>query len=194
MVLVFGAVVAEADILTNGGFETGDLTGWTLDPPRQNADFPGGGEQQEGAVAFREIQSYYGDDRDPGHLYQTVPVPAGDWIVSFSGYAKRYVLGDGFALQPTWGSMTVELTVDDVVEWSETWAADDTWYNFDYTTPAPVTVAGNLDVHLRWETEPGVGSKTFDVVLADGWELSAVPEPGVLLLGAAGLALLRRRR
>ncbi len=193
------------NLLQNNSFEEDNMgipnyvPGWDIVPvPGGGVDFPGGGEQKDQAKAFRFITGFFGDDRPDGSLSQNIALDPGFYYFNFSGYVKRYVLGDGFALNPDGGFVTVQLTADDAVVWSNTYKSDDAWHFFWHVTPQPVQIQAKADVHIIWGTKPGLGTKTFDVVLADGMGLQAakvVPEPASLLvLGAGVLPLLARRR
>jgi hypothetical protein len=173
-VLTLGLVCsAKCNDLVNGGFEMGDLTGWNVDGRDGWADDTR--EPQEGQWHFTSITSSCdGRTRPDGHLWQNVtilPCEPG-WTIDFSGYVKRYTLDESYENHPDWGWVTVELTVDDEVIWSETWAAGDTWHYFEYTTPAPVHVQNYIDVHVRWGSVPDDSNwVTFDVLFVDGFVL-----------------------
>ena len=52
MVLVLGSIEqAEANLIVNGGFETGDFTGWTTTPAASGSDFGVGGIPHTGSFA-----------------------------------------------------------------------------------------------------------------------------------------------
>lgn len=179
--------------LVNGSFEEPiefpwQVAGRTVEQADQ--------EPQDGQFVARSVQGYYSDDLPDGHLYQCFLADTGLYEVDFSGWVKRYVLGDGFALMPDWGWVTVQLTIDNVVVAEQSWAADDTWHYFELTAVAPVDCV--KDVHVLWGTAPGVGYKTYDVLLVDGLDLEErlIPEPMSMLVvlgGLAGLAVRRRK-
>jgi len=177
--------------LINGSFEDPIVSPWQVTGRTvEQADQ----EPQDGAWVGRSMSAYYSEDLPDGHLWQCVVVPYGPYEIDFSGWVKRYVLGDGFALMPDWGWVTVQLTVDNIVVAEESWAADDTWHYFELTATAPVDCV--KDVHILWGTAPGVGYKTFDVLLVDGLDLEEriIPEPMSMLVVLGGLASLAVRR
>ena len=190
---VFARSLGLPNELTNGSFEEPIEFPWQVEGRTvEQADQ----EPQDGAWVARSMNAYYSEDLPDGHLYQCFLADTGLYEVDFSGWVKRYVLGDGFALMPDWGWVTVQLTIDNIVVAEETWAADDTWHYFELTAVGNVTCG--KDVHILWGTAPGVGYKTFDVLLVDGLDLEErlVPEPVSILMvlgGLAGLAIRRRR-
>lgn len=194
--LAVSAVSASAQsLLINGSFEDGAPTpGWTITggyPIERQTQEP-----QSGSYAARSMKGFYSGTPEAGSLFQTVAL-AGTYDVVLSGAVKRYVLGDGYAPHPDWGTVAVDLTVDGAVVQTQEFAADDTWHNIQFAYNGPVQ--SNAGVNIRWGlTAAGGGNKTFDVMLADSFNLSAtaVPEPAsmlALLGGLAGLVIKRRK-
>lgn len=181
--------------LINGGFELGNLTGWTVvnQPSGGSWDFPGA--DKEGTKMARFVRGYNSGQYPNASLNQDVYVDPGWYIIDLSGWVKRYCLNSSFGLQPTWGWVKVVLTVDDNPIWeSPQYAANDQWNYVEYVTPAPVYVNEKKDVHIVWGVT-GNNYMTFDVLLADGFDLEEVPEPCSMMVLFSGLgALVLRRR
>lgn len=130
--------------LPNGSFEAGRQP-WQTDggyPVEQATQEP-----RDGQYVARSLTGYYSGGREPGHLYQCIVVPRGIYEVDLSGWVKRYVLGDGYALQPLWGWVEVQLTIDNIVVASQKWDADDAWHYFELRWTGLVECA--KDVHIR---------------------------------------------
>ena len=177
--------------LVNGSFEEG-LGGWTLEGRSGEQATQ---EPQDGQYVFRSITS--GNQPPPdGHLSQIVQVAPGYYEVDLSGWIKGYVLDGGYQPHPEWGWMAVQLTIDGEVVAEQMYQRDDTWYYVELFWEGQVLQY--KDVHIIWGTEPIGDWRTFDVMLADGFDLEEriIPEPMSMLVVLGGLAgmIARRRR
>ena len=211
-VLTFMLVVisaeARANLLTNGDFETGDLTGWTWSPTQYAEP-----EMTAEAVTFQTVlgqpslcfrvnpgtdDAHVGiGQEEGGSLWQTVNLVGGenyDVVVGASaihyigptsnadgGLIRLYIRGD---LQWSW----------DVGEISPTGAVVRNFYEGTYVP----TFTGPHDFELVFTRTYGnwggfAGSQPSVYHYADN--IFVIPEPTTLLLFAlSGLTLLRRRR
>lgn len=204
MMKYLGFVVAVAlvaggafgNLLVNGGFESGVTGDWSSSPKAYelNSSIHGPGAPVEGAN-YGSMQTG-GNDTSPYLVWQTVAVPAGTPALKFSGSwaggengwsADHGVwLFDGTAT--TGGSLW-----EDVLHFDNGQGTG--WRPFDVTVPAPGGgFAGDqATVVYGWINGSG-GWSNGSATHADALDLTAIPEPGTILLGLAGLALLRRRR
>jgi hypothetical protein len=174
LALVLGAATLSAgSLVVNGGFETGDFTGWTQGG---NTGFMGVSDE----FAYSgDYGAYFGAEGSDGSLSQTLTTVVGtSYTLSFwlendgSGTNDFSVSWDGYTLLPNWTD------------------AD----SFGYTeyTFSGLIGTGSDTLTFTARNDPGFYGLD-DVSVSTG---SAIPEPATLgLIGAAlaGLGLLRKR-
>jgi hypothetical protein len=184
-----GVQSAFADqLVTNGGFETGDFTGWTLAGPVTSSTNPSafyGVDSLDAATGnYGAYLSTDSTQLSPNQLTlsQTLTVqPSHEYVISFS------LAQDAAPSLPTFGNL-FELTfgnqvVDDVINAP---VSGFTNYSFTVFTPSSATSEA-----LTFSIENDLGYFSLDNV-----SVSSAPEPAtlVLLAPAVGvLAFVRRK-
>jgi len=176
--ILLAAGSARADLIVNGGFETGDFTGWEIWMAPLGSMF---GLSNDANLAHTGNYSFYfaGLGGEPDAIYQIVPTVAGQqyrltfWLNYDSTFGERF--------RVSWeGTTVLELTP---VEMTNGWK--------EYTLQLTATASGS---ELRFA---GNDFRSYirldDVSLV---EVAAVPSPASAALGVigAGFVLLRRRR
>ena len=180
--LAFGATVAASavagpvasevgpNLVTNGGFETGDFSGWTasVDPTYSGVDHVAAHSGNWGA--------FFGDAGTPGSISQSIATVAGAsydiqlWLRSDGATPNSFAV--------LWGGTTV-FSVADVVSPAYTEILID-----------PLATSGLTTLELRARNDNGF-------LEADDISVHAVPEPAPVVLFAGGLLVVvaaRRRK
>lgn len=192
LILLATVGMAQADLLVNGGAETG-MTGWTHDPQvssttHENPASPGDVHPFAGSRFF----TYEDTSGSAASMSQT-----GTDGLDLSGLLLS-------------GEFTTETHYADPDDYAEAWirvrdsggavigsaytgellpTSNLAWTPFFLQCPVP-TGAASWEVQIKGTREYG----SYITVFVDDLELKAVPEPATIaLLAVGGLALLRRR-
>jgi hypothetical protein len=167
---VASAGYATAGIVTNGGFETGDFTGWTLSG---NTDFVG---VTTGIAHSGDFAAFFGPDGSLGFLSQTLATTAG------TTYELNFFLASG-GQTPSDFQVAFEGATYEQIDLPP----------FSYASESLTVIATGSSTLLQFGFRDDNGFFNLDDV-----SVNAVPEPDsltLLCLGAAGvLAVTRLRR
>jgi len=169
------SAASQANIVANGGFETGDFTGWT-----QFGDTSFSGVDTL-APASGTYAAYFGSTTSTGGIFQTLATdPGKTYVVTFWLQAEADPAGLSVpnSFEFDWGG-AARLTLTDVAA-------------FPYKSYSFLLLATSATTDLRF---------TFTHIPAF-WDLdsvsAAIPEPGsmalVVLAAALAAAFSRRRR
>lgn len=170
LLAVAGAANAQ---VTNGGFETGDFTGWTL---VNNPGFSGvAGTVSTTAPAGGAFQAYFGPF-SPGGISQAIAANAGDTVT------VSFMLANNPFDSDADDSFSANLGGVSLMSVSNVGVLPYTTYSFSVVTP----VANPVLTFLFYNSP--------DYFLLDNVS-ATVPTPGAAaVLGLGGLAFGRRRR
>src|SRR5215469_14872317 len=140
--LAISAVVSAGELVVNGGFETGDFTGWTLSGNTSHTDVENG----------FNYSGFYGAKLGPvgsdGYLSQILPTVAGDSYVL--SYALENVPDEAGNVIPNdfgvlWGGVLVPGS-----DFLNAGAFSGTVFTFNLTAPGP-----NTELKFYFRQDPG---------------------------------------
>jgi hypothetical protein len=184
-VLVFGTVGfahAGSNLVTNGSFETGDFTGWTLSGDTtftgvcDATTCPGGFTPEDGNYA-----AYFGPVGDTATISQSIATTPGDEY-SLSFYLANPVGGTPNYFSVTFGNSSFSFTNFGVAFG---------WQQFTLTT---VATTDQTNLSFTFRNDPSYWFLDNVTVQQSG---GSTPEPSTLVLfgsGALGLAGIARRK
>lgn len=192
IVMMFGVAIAEANVLTNAGFETGDLTGWSdwaagassvVSSPTHSGSWALDEALDSGQTDGGKLQNLWGS------LTWDDPIYANVWVKTSAlagqeGYLKVEFRGSSWE---DYGNLESS---------HATGTADWTQLSISGTVPSALS-APNLDkinVILRLAGAKTAGNIYFDDAYAD---TAPIPEPTSMLLlgtGLIGLLTLGRKK
>lgn len=198
VVVAMGAIgigqASAVDVAVNGGFETGDFTGWTefLSPDASivSAD-PFEGQfnakidnQNDAGVAALLKGANFG----AGVAQPNTPVEVRFWARGSAGpggvhFAELFSELDGGGVSKT-----------EILGGGPLFPASDTeWQEYVFNTTLGPDVSGG--VTLQFNAATGAVAGSFSTLEIDGVSVDVVPEPASMaLMGLGGLAMLARRR
>jgi len=205
--IAFSAPAISAELVTNGSFETGNLSGWTyanvgggtapvVIAYNQAGNYPVGafGEAIPTDVGGGNYAVYFSSDTaNPDSLSQMVNVVAGqtydlsfDYYVPQNGYNNPYDASLSFLIDGVQAGSTLTTGSPGGN------TPPKTWEHFATTYTAATT--GAVDLSLQFH---GLGSTAADFAV-DKVSMTAVPEPAtwammILGLGVIGVSARRRR-
>ena len=208
MVLVVAGSASATQLITNGDFETGDLTGWTysgdvevVNPSSTLPNWVAGVQGMDNNFALLGWD-IWGTGTDT--LNQTFTIDSGYTSITISfNWAFDYV-------DKGWGTDTflalvnyetnnaaATITMADLETSQTGWSGTATWGYFTQTFDIAALGAIDADMIFTLTEVSGWGSGTNSTVALDNVSANAVPEPGTLLLlaaGIGGLAFYRRKK
>ncbi|WP_028583872.1 PEP-CTERM sorting domain-containing protein [Desulfogranum mediterraneum] len=172
--LMMGTISAHANLVTNGGFESG-LTGWSLSG--EDSHFFGSGH-----TGAQSLELF--DNSGFATLSQMITTTVGA-TYDFSFWSAVYSVVPGNILRYSLDSGPI-VTV----------AQASGGFNWEYFSDSFVASSTSTAISFFIETDPGTGTWKLDDVYVSLGE-NPVPEPTTMLLfgtGIAGLAAIGRRK
>ncbi len=186
------SATAAAELTTNGGFETGDTSGWEYFPT-PSSTFTADGDAFSGAFAGRLENVTDGTAAviKQANIGLGVVTPGIQVDISFWAKGANEIGGVNFAeLFSEIDGGGVSKT--EILGGAPLFVTGD-WTFYSFTTTAGPDVSGGITLQLTATTGANIGSTSL--LQVDDVSVTAVPAPGAAaVLGLAGIAGLRRRR
>jgi photosystem II stability/assembly factor-like uncharacterized protein len=176
----FSLTVHSSELVQNGGFETGDFTGWTLSPDADGFDFVDDGYESDYAPHSGSYFAIFGQYSMDGYvtLSQTLPTtPGSAYLLSFwwenGDFAPNRlevdwngttVMDQSDASLPSWTQQVFILTATNSSTTLSFYGYDDNWYvgldDVSVTALAPtvsqVISATNGTLQFSWNAVSGL--------------------------------------
>ncbi len=187
-VLALAAGANAADVLTNGGFQNGDLTGWTQSGDAQAISIQNDRTGPDG-VDIRVGSDWPGNYVT--YLTQEIAMTPGTYDIHIEGWTK--IWSGGWVGNPYEMEAYIELLVDGSVAWQSPNADWDAWSQQSTDIFGQVV---NSSVGVRLQATAIDGNEPWAHARFDDIVLDVVPEPVTAFCLALGLpvVLLRPRR
>lgn len=169
---------AHATLVVNGGFETGDFTGWSLDNPDNTLTYADNGSSLLFQPHSGNYYALFTDTVTDPTLSQTISATPGASLYDIDFWVNdQYGNSD---LVVDWGG-TQLLHLDTSYSSANGGPAGDGWEEFNFLVDAP---ASDTDLSFAVGTTSNLGLGLDDI------SVTAVPEPGTWAAGAGLLVLL----
>ena len=180
------------EVTNNGGFETGDTSGW-VEFPTANSTFNITGDANSGAFAAEVFNN------DPGssavvkqaNLGIGLVTPGSTVHISFAAKGSSALGGVAFA--EFFSELDGEGVSSSEILSGAPLSLTQDYQTFNFTTTAGPDVSGG--VTLQFATVTGATPGSTSVLFIDDVSVRVIPTPAsAALLGLGGLAVTRRRR
>jgi hypothetical protein len=184
LLLLFLIPAAHADLIVNGGFETGDFTGWTQSGWLIDTTSPNSGVYDAATGCAGASCTTVGDPNS-AYLFQDVATTIGTKYTLTFFYDSGQLATTASELLVLWGDPTAP-SLSTVVDFVN---VDTSGAYVQYTGTVTATSATS---ELEFLGRQDLDFYSLDEVSLTGGTTSSVPEPGSLTLVLVGIALLCR--
>lgn len=192
LMLAATTAYSQIDLTTNGGFETGDTSGWESFPTATST-FNITSDASEGVWA---AELFNNDPASAAVIKQAnvgIGVVSPGQEVSISFDAKGSFAEGGVSFAEFFSEIDGGGTSAAEILSGAPLALTDTYQSFSFSALAGPDVSGGVTLQLTATTGAATGSTA--VLFIDNVSVSVIPEPTTLgLIGVAGLIVAARRR